>query len=206
MPPSSIFTAFDKAHCTRVQLSTTLKIGRATLLRLRDRSRGKPAQLWFAKVYAGTRELKIGHSGGLIAGRKGEYVLEMRWFTTTEDPPPELRNADILISVLQQTVGEREVDVLANFVFSTAHLVSVFKPVDLGPQSQLFDEIVGFTGVKKDPEGKFLYSMQISVTDKALEHKLSFRQTIKLSDDMVIPLVETASKISALAIKRKEAQ
>ena len=129
----------------------------------------------------------------------------MFWFLTESDAPPGFLPREPVEGYLAEVFGEREVDVRASFSFDKNQIVSLFKPIDLGEQSQILDEIVGFTGVKRDHEGKILYTMEIAITDTSMEQKLSFRQTVKLEDNMPIGLLETASKLSSLAIKPKEA-
>jgi hypothetical protein len=189
-----------------VQISTTLKVSPAARSKLKRTFGGKTEQWWFAKAYEGEGSLKVGHSIGLRPiGKAGRHEILMRWFITNEDPPQDSIAVETFIGGMQSIFGEREVDVVADFTFDKSRTSSVFKPFDMGKHSQILDEIVGFTGIKKDPEGKTLYKLEIGVTEKTIEHKLSFRQTVSLSEDMSIPVVETASKISALAMKAKEA-
>lgn len=202
MPPSPVYAAFSKTSCTRVSLSTSLKITNAVIAKIKRLTKDQSErEWWFAKTYAGGQSLKIGNSILLKGAAKNDFSLTIRWFLTEEDPPPTMGDSDSFIEVVRASFGEREVDVLVWFVFHKEKHASVFKPFDVGEPSQIFDEIVGFSGIKKDPEGKLLYRMEIEVTPATIEHKLSFRQTVQLSDDMVIPVLETGSKISALAIK-----
>jgi hypothetical protein len=207
MPPSSLFTLFDKTNCSLLEASTTLRVSRPIIAKLRKSSGQKTEELWFGKAFEGEGKLKIGFSILMrVREKKGEYGISFRWFITNQNPPEHFGPAETFMDVLADRFGEREVDIFAEFQYDKGHTASLFKPFDLGEQSQILDEIVGFSGVKRDPMGKILYRMDIAVTNKVIQHKLSFRQTVRLLDDMIIPLVETASKISALAIKAKEAQ
>jgi ABC-type lipopolysaccharide export system ATPase subunit len=107
-------------------------------------------------------------------------------------------------NLLAKAFGEREVEATVEFRFDKGQIISFFQPINVGEHSQILDEIIGFTGIKKDHDGKILYTMEIAITDTSLEQKLSFRQTVRLEDNMPVALLETASKLSALAIKPKE--
>lgn len=204
MPPSALYVAFTKAFCSRVTVVTPIKIPTALLAKINRLTKKQAGEWWFARKYDGEHSVSLGHAIFLKALDKTDFELTMRWFLTGEEPPPFMGDPDALTQVIRNTFGEREVNILASFVFDATRYVSVFKPFDVGEPSQIFDEIIGFTGMKRDPQGKLLYRMEIEVTPKTIEHKLSFRQTVKLSDDMVIPVLETGSKISALAVKAKE--
>ena len=67
-----------------------------------------------------------------------------------------------------------------------------------------FDSITGFTGVKKNPEGKLVYRLEVSFEPEGVRHEVSFTQTVKLSEETPMQLFETAGRISALALKSKE--
>ncbi len=207
MPPSTIFQLFKKNQCRQLQITTTLDISPATFSRLKGKEKGRAKEdLWFARTYPGEGKLKVAHSFYLRrAGKKNIFETTMFWFLTENDPPPGFLDAAAVESDLAKVFGEREVDVVAQFSFDKNLIVSLFHPIDIGEQSQILDEIIGFTGVKRDREGKILYTMQIGITDKSIEQKLSFRQTVKLEENTPIALLETAGKLSALAIKPKEA-
>ncbi len=161
--------------------------------------------LWFASTYPGEGKLKAATSVNLSrTSEKNVYGLTMYWFLAGDDPPPDFLAFTSVEPILANAFGEREVEVRASFVFDKNQIVTFFQPINVGEQSQILDEIIGFTGVKRDREGKILYTMEIAITDTSIEQKLSFRQTVRMEDNMPIALLETASKLSALAIKPKE--
>jgi hypothetical protein len=206
MPPSDIFQVFKKSRCRRLRVSTDLNVPRATFAKLKEKQKSRPKVLWFVTMYPGEGKLKVALSILLArTDKKGNYDLTMYWFPTDGEPPPGYFEYAAFERTLGGVFGEREVSVQAEFVFDKSQIVSIFKPIDLGEHSQILDEIVGFKGIKRDREGKTLYTMDIDISDKSIEQKLSFRQTVKLEGAMPIGLLETASKLSALAIKPKEA-
>jgi len=202
MPPSAIFQSFKKANCVQLFVGVRLPISRSILPKLRGDRRKRP--LWFAAAYPGEGKLKIGVAANLKSAGKGSYDLSVRWFATHHDPPPEYGTFTSLVNSLEKTFREREVDVVAQVAFNKEEVISLFTPINIGSQSPILDEIVGFTGIKRDPEGKILYRLEITLSDKLIEQTINFKQTVKLEADMPIPLLATASKISALAVKPKE--
>jgi hypothetical protein len=68
----------------------------------------------------------------------------------------------------------------------------------------IFDEITGITGVKRNPEGKMGYELEMSFEGKRVNHVVRFTQRLELSEDTPLPLLEVASRISMLALKPKE--
>jgi hypothetical protein len=206
MPPSVIFQLFKKTRCRKLQISFTLNVPRAALAKLEGRKKVRPTDLWFATTYPGEGKRKVAVSVNLAREIKTEKSqVSMIWFVTGQDPPPDFRAFADFESALAPLVGEREVSVDAEFSFDKNQIVSLFRPIEIGEQSQILDEIVGFTGVKRDPQGNLLYTMKVAINDTSIEQKLSFRQSIRLEDGTPIALLETASKLSALAIKPKEA-
>jgi hypothetical protein len=205
MPPSAIFQLLSKSRCSQVRVRATLKINPSTLAKLRGRKKTQVGDLWFATTYPGEGKLVAAVSAHLMQTReKNVYELTMVWFLTEGNPPPEFVDFTPVEPFLAGVFGEREVEVRAAFAFDNNQIVSFFQPINVGEQSQILDEIIGFTGIKRDREGKILYTMEIAITDTSIEQKLSFRQTVRIEDNMPIALLETASKLSALAIKPKE--
>jgi len=100
--------------------------------------------------------------------------------------------------------GDREAFVTATLWYSNKEAESLFKPIDLLGQPAIFDSITGFTGVKKNPEGKLVYRLEVSFEPEGVRHEVSFTQTVKLSEETPMQLFETAGRISALALKSKE--
>lgn len=205
MPPSDIFQLFSKTRCQRLWVATNLKATSTTFSKLKTKEASPSNQLWFVTTYPGEGKQRVALSAYLKKlNKKTEYSINMYWFPTNQDPPPGYLPYAAFERALAASFGEREVDVQTEFTFDRSQIVSFFKPIDIGEQSQILDEIVGFKGVKRDREGKTLYTMEVSITDKSIEQKLSFRQTVTLEGSMPTALLETASKLSALAIKPKE--
>jgi hypothetical protein len=205
MPPSPLFELFKEVSCKRLIISTTLNIPPATMKKVKAKVR----DLWVGKVYPGEGRLKV-VLGCLLfpdegpSAKKHQYGLNMFCILTeSENLATEYAMFE---GPLRETFGEREVNVMAEFSFDKNQIISLFRGFDVGEQSQILDEIVGFTGVKRDSEGKNLYTMEIAINDTFIEIKLSFRQTVRLEENMPLALLETASKISALAVRPKETQ
>jgi hypothetical protein len=206
MPPSPLFELFKQTNCKRLTISTMLNIAPAAMKRIKTNV--VSPNIWIAKVYPGEGKRKVILFGLLVSSeqvtaKKNQYGLNL--FCMMSDQEPRVAAFVLFESPLREAFGEREVNVTAEFSFDRKQVVSLFSPIDVGNQSQILDEIVGFTGVKRDPEGKNLYTMEIGVTDASIETKLSFKQTVSLDENMPLALLETASKISALAVKAKEA-
>jgi hypothetical protein len=122
------------------------------------------------------------------------------------DRPAQLGQVKKLVEAMGDYFGDREVFVSATFWYSNEEAESLFKPINLLGQPAMFDSITGFTGVKKNPEGKLVYELEVSFEPDGVRHEVNFTQTVKLSEETPLLLVETASKISALALKPKEGQ
>ncbi|SRR6266851_6301289 len=205
MPPSALFHILKKTGCRRLVVTTELNINRATFAKLPRKGKRGSKDIWFATTYPGEGKLSVAVSAILRKkDSKGNWRLFIYWFLTDSDPPSEFLPFPAFERALATPFGEREVDARAEFSFDKGQVVSVFRPIEIGEQSQILDEIIGFTGVRHDPDGKILYTMEIALSDKSIELKLSFRQTVKLGDNTPIGLLETASKLSALAIRPKE--
>jgi len=204
MPPSAIFLSFKNVSCHRLVITTGIALSSVKFAKLRTKGQ-PPNSIWFATIYPGEGKRKLAAS--VVIRRvhaKGPYAVSMYWFLTDEGPPPGFIPFEKFISTLTEVFGEREVDVRAEFTYDRSEVVSLFKPFDLGEQTQILDEIIGFTGIKRDTNGKILYTLEVNISDKFFTQKLMFRQTVRLDENMPIALVETASKISALATKPKE--
>jgi len=206
MPPSVIFQLFKRARCRKLQISVTLNVPRTVFAKLKRKKNGRSEDFWFATTYPGEGKRKVAVSVYLGPEKKTDKCdLTMFWFVTEQDPPPEFRAFADFETHIGPLFGEREVSVAAEFSFNKNQIVSLFKPIEMGEQSQILDEIVGFTGVKRDLQGNILYEMKVAINDTSIEQKLSFRQTVRLEEGTPSALLETASKLSALAIKPKEA-
>src|SRR5579859_502067 len=206
MPPSVNSQLFKKTGCRKIQISATLNVPQTAFAKLRGRKKGRPKDLWFATTYPGEGKRKVAVSVYLSRAEITDKChVTMFWFVTEQEPPADFLAFTDFETHVAPLFGEREVSVEAEFSFDKNQIVSLFKPIEIGEQSQILDEIVGFTGVKRDPQGNVLYTMKVAINDKSIEQKLSFRQTVRLEEGMAIALLETAGKLSALAIKPKEA-
>jgi hypothetical protein len=208
MPPSLLFLTLKKTACKSLWASATFVIPRGDIAKLRGQQKSKKQskRLVFVKTYPGEGKVRVAALTFLDKkDHKGTYKVTLAWFVADSEPPPEVLSLDQQAeNILVKHFQEREVDVRAEYSFNKNEMTSVFRPIDLGEQSQILDEIVGFKGVKRDLSGKTLYTLEISFLDKSIELKLNFRQTVRLEDTMPILLLETATKISSLAVKPRE--
>lgn len=205
MAAHPIYQAFSEANCNLLLIHTHIKLKKTTLARLRDCFGGKRRYLpyRFGAVYSGDSKERIGLFAQIRRIPKDKIALEMRWFETKTSPPEEFGKFGDLIECLAGSVGDLEASVLAIFSYDAATVSSIFRPIHLPEQSTIFDEITGFTGAKRNPQGKLLYEMDISLGEKRLEHIVRFSQTIKPSETLPLSLVETASRISAVGLRPK---
>jgi hypothetical protein len=135
--------------------------------------------------------------------RKG-LLLQITWFEAEEGPPSEFGPLSGLLDCISKDIGEREAFVIAIFSYDKETVTSLFTPIQLADQSTIFDEITGITGVKRNPEGKMAYELELSFGGKHVNHTVKFSQSLKLSEDSPLSLLEAASRISLLALKPKE--
>lgn len=208
MPASQIYQAFKRASCVQLFVFAELRLSKSVIPKLKNCVAGKRRNLpyRFAGVYPGDGKNKMGASVTLRRGKRSSFRLEMTWFETTVDPPTDFGRFSDLIDCIGVPFGDREAVVLATFSYQRERVSSLFKPIQLLEQPMIFDEITGFTGVKKNREGNLVYEMEVSLGQNRLRHVVRFTQMIKLIEDLPLRLLDTASKISALALKPKEGQ
>jgi hypothetical protein len=206
MAASPIYQAFARANCTQLSFSVRLPASKSLLSRLRSCFGGRRRSLPynFAAVYPGEGKEKIGAHALLMRGPHKELRLVVRWFETEEGPPTEFGKFSELIRCASEYFPERDLFVLAVFSYDKEKVTSLFKPIYLVDQPVIFDEITGITGVKRNPEGKIVYELEMSFGGKRVNHIVRFTQTFGLSEDTPLPLLEAASKISMLALKPRE--
>jgi len=211
MPSSQIYDAFRHSNCVRLFAHSHVKLGASLLKRVRDclASRRRNLTYSFAAVYPGEGKERIGLSVALRRAKGSTFIVDMRWFRTSLGPPAEFGHFADLVHCLGQQFGTRKLWAVALFSFDQQRVQSVFRPIQILDFPVLefpgiFDEIIGLTGVKRDPQGKVAYELEVSIREARLFHEARFTQTGTLSEDLALSLLETASRISALALKPKE--
>jgi hypothetical protein len=206
MAVSPIYQAFKRANCTQLSFFVQLPANKALLSRIRGCLGGRRRNLPydFAAIYPGEGKEKVGAHASLMRGSHKDLALVVRWFEAKEAPPTEFGQFSDLVNCAREYFPEREVFVSAAFSYDKEKVISLFKPIYLADQPLIFDEITGITGVKRNPEGKMVYELEMSFGGKLVNHIVRFTQSFKLSEDSPLPLLEAASKISTLALKAKE--
>lgn len=130
--------------------------------------------------------------------------MRMAWFQTTVSFPADHGKYSDLLACFGEPVSDQTAVVSAMFKYDAEQATSLFKRVEFPNQSTIFDEITGFTGIKRDASGKMLYEMEISIGEKLLRHEVTFTQAIRVTNELPYALLETAAKISSLALKQAE--
>jgi hypothetical protein len=205
MPASPIYSIFRVNNCDGLTVSLELHLSKAAVSKIRGCLGGKrrKSPYWFGGVYLGEGKERIGASVMVRRLRASTFRMNMEWFRVVTDPPPEFGKISELVNCLREPFGEKEADVYALFSYDKKRVASFFKPILIPKQDTIVDEIIGFTGVKRNPQGKLLYQLEVS-HGKALKHRVRFTQTIKLSENLPLSLLGTASKISTLALRPRE--
>lgn len=203
MPVSPVYSAFKERHCIQLGFFAEIELPKSTVARVRACLSGKRRNLpyFFGAAYAGEGKSRIGTSARLGRVRGKKFNLNVFWFEVLAGPPPAFGKAADLFNCLEESFREREVRVWAIFSYNKAKVESVFSPVQISIQPTIFDAVVGFTGIKKDPQGKLLYQMEVTLGDRELVHTVNFAQVVRLSEELPVALVDTAHKISSLALK-----
>jgi hypothetical protein len=183
-------------------------LGKSVLSRVKKRLGAKRSEqaFLFAAAYPGEGKEWLGVEAILGRMKQSRFSFRIWWYEVGADPPPDSRLFKELVEAMGKYFGDKEAFVTATLWYSNEEAESLFKPIDLLGQPAIFDSITGFTGVKKNPEGKLVYRLEVSFEPQGVRHVVSFTQTVKLSEDTPMQLFETASKISALALKPKEGQ
>jgi hypothetical protein len=182
-----------------------VRLGRATLSKVRDCLEGRRHNLpfRFAGVYGTDRKERIGVFAELGRVKKDEFGLHMRWFQVRSGPPEQYGSFSDLVSCLGSSVAGKEALVTASFSYDGEKVASVFSPIQIGPEAGIFDEIVGFSGIKRGAGGKLLYRLEVNLgVPKRLEHKVIFFQAIRLSDELPLELLDIADRISNLGLRK----
>jgi hypothetical protein len=206
MAASSVYRAFKRVSCVELNFSVWLPASKSLLSRIKTclggRRRSFPYN--FACIYPGEGKEKLCVSVWLVRVPHKDILLHARWFEAKEGRPAESGRFGDLLGCIREYVPEREGRVTALFSYDSERVTSFFKPIRLADQPVIFDEITGITGVKRNPEGKMVYELEISFEGDRVNHAVTFAQTLELSEDTLLPLLEVASRISMLALRPKE--
>ena len=206
MPPTTVYSAFKEKQCVELGFSAEVTLTKSTVTKVRGCLSGKRRNLpyFFGTVYAGNGKGRIGASARLSRLSGNKFSLTLYWFEVPNEPPPTFGKMPDLFDCLKEPFKEREVRVWAVFSYDKAKVESVFSPIQISNQPTIFDAVVGFTGIKRDPQGKSLYEMEVSHGEK-LVHTVRFAQAVRLSEELPMALLDTAHKISSLALKSRPA-
>jgi len=181
-------------------------LGRAAISKLRECFGGQRQNLpfRFAGTYGSERKEKIGALSEVTRAKGDLFTLWMRWFRVPIEPPHKFARFSDFVSCLANTVGDKEALVTARFSYDREKVASIFSPIQIASEAGIFDEIVGFTGVKLSAEGKLLYQLEVGLGAKRLEHTVTFFQTVRLSEELPLGLLDIATRVSNLGLKRRE--
>lgn len=206
MRTSPIYLAFKRHSCKHLNVFVELSLGESLIARLRGCLGGTRRNLpyRFGAAYAGEGGERIGASALLSRAKKRRFSLSITWFEVRSGPPANFGKLRDLLECVAPSLGEREPLVVASLSYDKDRVESLFRPIQLEGQPTLFDEIAGFKGIKKNAEGKLLYELEVSFTQRSVGHEVTFTQKVRLTEEMPLPLLETAAKISALALRPKE--
>ena len=202
---ANISQAFREAHCIDLGcVFDEIPLKNSVLSKLRSSPGGRRRNmpLNFAQVYPDHKE-KLAVSGHL--GRKsGVFHLFVHWFRVESGPPKEYPTFSSLVETISSELGDREAYVTASFSYKQDEASSIFSPIQMATEAGIFDEIIGLSGVKRNPEGKLLYRLDVFLGDKRLEHRVGFFQTVKLSEELPLGLLDIAARISNLGRRKKQ--
>jgi hypothetical protein len=155
-------------------------------------------------LHPGEGKEKVGMSAVVRRAAKETFALNMRWFVTTMEPPGQFARISDLLACVRDAFSEKEALISATFSYDRARVVPLLEPIRISEQPMIFDEIIGFTGVKRDQEGKLVYELEVAIGKRRLIHTVRFRQVVTLSEDLPLSLLNTGSKISTLALRQTE--
>lgn len=206
MAASPIYHAFKRANCTQLMLQVQLPASRALRSKIRSCLGGGRRDLpsSFAATYPGEGKEKVNAEAILVWGPHKELSVVVIWSKAKERPPSESKRFGDLLRCINEYLPKRDAGVSALFSYDTEKVTSLFKPIRLADQPVIFDEITAITGVKRNPEGRMGYELEMSFEGNRVNHAVRLRQTLELSEDTPLPLLEVASRISLLALKPKE--
>jgi len=205
--PSSVWQAFHDSNCTVLTCwLDRVRLGRAAVSALRECFGGKRQNLpfRFAGTYGPDRREKIGALSEVARSDGDLFTLWMRWFRVPIEPPLQFGRFSDFAKCLAGPVGDKEALVTARFSYDREKIASIFSPIQMGPETSIFDEVVGFTGVKRSADGKLLYQLEVGLGAKRLEHTVTFFQTVHLSEELPLGLLDIATRVSNLGLKKRE--
>jgi hypothetical protein len=187
-------------------LSVKFPASKALLSGIRSCLRAKrwSLSLDFAATYPGEGKEKVNALAILQPGQHKDLSVVVIWSRAKERAPSESKRFSELLRCIHEYLPEREGSVGAHFSYDSEKVTSLFRPIHLADQPVIFDEITGITGIKRNPEGKRGYELEMSFEGKRVNHVVTFTQRLKLSEDTPLPLLEVASRISMLALKPEE--
>ncbi|MDE3136764.1 MAG: hypothetical protein KGL59_09330 [Acidobacteriota bacterium] len=128
----------------------------------------------------------------------------MAWALVKTEPPFPHAPFDAFLRTLSPILQEKQSEVRASFGYDARHAASIFKRISLPDGAGVIDELIGFVGIKKSPEGKVMYKMEIVIGEKKLFHEISLSLPVTLGETLPTSLVEQLSKISLLGLMQKE--
>ena len=156
MAGSDLYRKFKALHCALLVVHAHVPAVRSLLARIKNCvGPRKRLPFWFGTVYPGPGKERLGLSVQVVRSKKQKIGRTYRWFLAESDPPPTFGKYSDFAGCLRDTFSEAvEASVVAVLVYEGEHFASLFKPVQMEDSFPIFDEIVGVTGVKKDPSGK----------------------------------------------------
>jgi hypothetical protein len=202
MVTAALYAKFKETNCSVLRVNLHPKLGRGWLRRLRNCPpvKRRKARYWFGKAMRGQGKGKIGVSASLFPVGSAGCCLQIRWFRTTVEPPQGFGDFDQFAECFGDKLQDADARVSAEFLYAKERFGSLFKPIALAEQPSVFDEVIGVTGVKKGPEGKILYRLEISIEEKHVAHRVTFTRPVTLSADLPGQLLDSANSISVLAL------
>jgi hypothetical protein len=203
VPSSDLYQLFLVANCYSMAVASVVNLNRTTMAKIRSCLSGRRSNLPFNFVttYPGEGKEKIGLNAALKRYEKNAVMLTVSWFRTKANPPAEYGKYSDLLECLRNSDVEMAGSVSAVFRYDKMKVTSIFKRVEFTDEASIFDEVIGFTGVKKGPDGKVLYTLQVSLGERELGHQVAFSRSIKVSEELPFSLLENSSTISSLALK-----
>ena len=203
--PTNIVEAFAESNCTELFCTfDKIRLSRSTVAKIRGCFRGKGQHLPFRFAGRVGDNKKIGVFAELNRAERDGFRTFLRWFPAPSEPPAEFAKYFDFLEIVGKSVGETEAFVSAKFSYDREKVSSIFTPIQLGSETTIFDEIVGFAGVKRTPEGKLLYMLEASLDTKRIGHVVRFFQTVRLSEELPLILLDIAVRISSLGLKKRD--
>lgn len=204
---SNLVNAFYDRNCLELTCwLDPIPLRQPSIAKLRDLMTGKRRNLpfTFAGFYGVERKDGIGVVAWVKRSKSNSFGTYIRWFRVGGGPPEQYGKFSDYLGTLSNAVGSREANIAAKFSYDLAKVGSLFTPIQMEAQGSIFDEIVGFKGIKRTSDGNRLYSLEVTLGTQRLEHDVGFSQTIQLSEELPLGLLDIAARISNLALKKKE--